>query len=72
MRPASCTVCARFMATPHSTTNQSCHWAARLGRLSGEPIRGRHTALGEGTMELELAINGRLVSVSGNVAAAPL
>ena len=43
-----------------------------MGRLGGEPIRGRHTTLGEGAMELELAINGKLVSVSGVVAAAPV
>ena len=51
----------------HNPSCLSCHWAARLERLGGEPIRGRHTTLGEGALELELALEGKLVSVSGRV-----
>ena len=40
------------------------HWAARLGRLAGEPISGRHEAPEGSILEVDLSFRGTSVSVS--------
>ena len=45
----------------------SCHWAARLERLDGKPIRGRHRQWGGGTLGLDVALRGKVIEMSGRV-----